>query len=177
MRRLNFPPNVEIFGMTIQAFIENLQGEDTAPIVHKYGLHLLEPNTWHPVDNLLKAFNEIYEGPNGSTNMVAIGLRIGETIPLQPEIDSLPDALMDWNRLYQSLHRNADVGLIVCEKVSDTHYKITLTDLYPDDFSYGIVYGYARRFLPKSTPYRVYYDPDEPNRNEGGERSIIHVTW
>jgi hypothetical protein len=45
--------------------------------------------------------------------------------------------------------------------------------------SYGILYAYGRRFLPPKTPFRVYYDPDKPARDYGGQGSetIIHIQW
>ena len=49
----------------------------------------------------------------------------------------------------------------------------------PDDMSYGLLYAYARRFLPPGTQFTVYYDPDIPARDYGGDReeTIIHIEW
>jgi hypothetical protein len=51
--------------------------------------------------------------------------------------------------------------------------------VYPDDMSYGILYGYARRFLPPGTKFKVYYDPDVLPRDQGGSENytIIHISW
>ena len=87
--------------------------------------------------------------------------------------------LMRWDDMYQMLHRNADVGGITVEKIAEKHYKTSHTVIYPDDMSYGVLFGFARRFLPPGTPFKVYYDPEIPPRDRGGEQdaTIIHIEW
>ena len=64
------------------------------------------------------------------------------------------------------------------EKISDTHFKVSFTDLYPDDFSYGIMCGYGQRFLPPGTDFTVAYDPDIVPRDKGGQgATVIHIYW
>ncbi len=179
MRQLTCPPNLEVMGQNIRAFVENLQGDDTTPIVQKYGLANVDPNGWYPAHDLIEALNEIAANPNSSANMVAIGMVIGKIVPMPPGLEnpSLGQVLMIWNDLYQFIHRNGDPGAILCEQVNEKHYKTIHSDLYPDDFSYGIVYGYGRRFLPPGTQYKVFYDPEATPRDAGGDVTIIHVSW
>lgn len=42
---------------------------------------------------------------------------------------------------------------------------------------YGYIYGLARRTLPKNTQFKVSYDPDETRQENGGQNTIIHLTW
>ena len=177
MRRLTCPANVEVLGVNISA---NLQSEETNPILEKYGILNPEPNRWYPGHLLLDAFNEMLQLPNQPMNFVALGLEVGRLVPMPP---TLPDpdidqVLMVWNDLYQVLHRGGDVGAIRVEKADEKHYIVTLTDLYPDDFAYGILQGYARRFLPPKTKFSVFYDKEAPSRDvDGADTTILHLKW
>lgn len=177
MRKYTAPPNGEILGQNIRAWVDNLQGPQTAPIMQKYGLTNVDPQGWYSLKSLMDAMDEIVHSPNASSNLVAIGMAIGKIVPLPPTI-TLGEVLLGWNAIYQSLHRNADVGEIRCEKIKDTHYRITFTDLYPDDFSYGIMYGYAQRLLPRGTNFKVAYDTEITRRDQGGQgATVIHLQW
>lgn len=180
MRKFSAPASAEVLGQNIRAWAENLAGQDTTPIMQKYGLVDVDPHGWYSVQTLMDAMNEIVASPNYSSNMVAIGMAIARIIPMPPHMPNptLDEVLMIWNDLYQYLHRNGDVGSIRCDKTSDKHYRITFTDLYPDDFSYGILYGYAQRFLPAGSDFKVAYDPAIPARDYGGQgATVIHIQW
>ncbi len=85
-----------------------------------------------------------------------------------------------WDALYKALHGNfaGDIGNIITTKISDTHYTCTNSDLYPDDLAYGIIYGYAKRFLPRGTAFKVYYDANAPQRDrDSAPSSVLHVEW
>jgi hypothetical protein len=180
MRKLTCSPTVEVLGVNLSAYFSNLQGEETTPIVRKYGVDNPIPDKWYPAHLLLDAINELMELPNFSFNFVAIGMEIGRICPMPPDLKdpSLGEVLEVWDGIYQSIHRNGDVGIIRCEKVDDKHYRTIHTDVYPDDFTYGIIYGYARRFLPPGTRFKVFYDSGITPRDRGGNGpTIIHVTW
>ncbi|HLA42125.1 MAG TPA: hypothetical protein VJZ27_01745 [Aggregatilineales bacterium] len=182
MRTLTCPPGTEIIGTTLLGFSQNLQSDDVKPVMEKHGVVNLDPMGWYPAQMLLDALNDIAAYSNFSTNMVAIGMKIGEIVPVPPELGekpSLEDVLMIWDDLYQGLHRNTDVGGITIEKVHDNYFKTFHTVIYPDDMSYGVLYGYARRFLPVSTHFTVFYEPDVTPRDKGGDgdATVISVKW
>jgi hypothetical protein len=182
MRKLVCPPGLETIGINLSAFYDNLQGENTKPVMEKHGVMNIDPQKWYPAQKLLDALNELSDMPDFMGNMVAIGKKIGEITPIPPEISekpTLPQVLNIWDGLYQYLHRNGDAGQIVIEKVSDSHYRTGHSVLYPDDLSYGVAYAFARRFLPPKTGFKVYYDTEHPIRDYGGagEFSYIHIKW
>jgi hypothetical protein len=43
--------------------------------------------------------------------------------------------------------------------------------------TYGIIYGLAKRLLPAGIQFSVKYEEGQPNRDRGGDKSIIHVRW
>ena len=179
MRHLTCNPKAETLGTNVLAFFSNLREENTRPIAEKYGLVNVQPTQWIPTHDFLDSLNDLAQGPDFTSGLVAIGMQIGKIVPIPAEITQLGDVLMGWNFVYQSLHRNADVGELKCERIEDKHYKMTFTDLYPDDFSYGIMYGYAQRFLPQGADFTIYYDPEVTPRDRGGEKgmTIIHARW
>ncbi|MBN1201913.1 MAG: hypothetical protein JXJ20_08675 [Anaerolineae bacterium] len=181
MRKLTCPPGTETIGQLLNSWYENLQGDETRPIMEKHGMVNLNPTTWYPVRMLLDATNEIAENCNVTPNFVAIGMKIGEAVPLPPDMENptLEEVLMIWDDLYQGLHRGGDVGCIKIEKVSDTYFKTIQSGIYPDDMSYGVLYAYGRRFLPPGTSFSVFYDPDVTPRDQGGEgeATYINIKW
>lgn len=181
MRKLTCPPGTETLGTILSGFADNIQAVETRPIMEKYGFGNIDPFKWYPVKMLLDALNELAKNSNTMPNFVAIGMFIGENVPIPPEMENptLEDVLMIWDDLYQGLHRGGDVGSIKIEKVSDTYFKTRQAGLYPDDMSYGVLYAYGRRFLPPGTHFTVFYDPEVPPRDHGGDgdATYINIRW
>jgi hypothetical protein len=180
MRKLTCAPNVELLGLYIDAFVNNLQGIETKPIMAKHGLANLDSYTWYSCHKWMEAMSELAQLPNVSENLVAIGMEIGKAIPAPPDMEnpSLEQMLMGLDGAYQGVHRNSDVGRFTCEKLDEKHYKMVCTDLYPDDLTYGIVYAFVRRFLPPRTAFKVYYDEQITPRDHGGDGpTVMHVSW
>jgi hypothetical protein len=180
MRKLTCPPNVELLGLYIDAFVSNIQGAETRPIMEKYGLANLDPHGWYPCHKWMDALNELAQLPNVTENMVAVGMEIGKAIPVPPGVENLTleQMLMGLDGAYQGVHRNSDVGKYTCERLNDKHLKVTCNDLYPEDLTYGIVYVFAKRFLPPKTAFKVCYDEHILRRDEGGDGpTVIHVSW
>ncbi|MCU0466744.1 MAG: hypothetical protein MUF38_19525 [Anaerolineae bacterium] len=181
MRKLTSHAASETLGVNFAAFVDNLMSEETRPVMEKYDIHNVNPHDWYPTQRLLAALNEIASQVNVTSNMIAIGMKIGEIVPLPPHMTSptLPEVLMIWDDLYQALHRGPSSGEIKAERVSDTHYKTIHSVVYPDDMSYGILYAYGKRFLPRGTAFKVYYDPAQPARDYGGkgDTTAIHIEW
>lgn len=180
MRLLSCALGLETLGQNIHAFSDNLQAAETYPIMQRYGIDQVAPNDWYPTHKLLSALNELMVYPNVSANFIAIGMEIARIVPLPPSlVDPTPGAvMMIWDDLYQAVHRGGDAGRIQCEQVRERHYRAILTDLYPDDFNHGIVYGFAQRFLHPGIGFRVYYEADIPTRDRhGASTTIIHLNW
>lgn len=177
MRVLTCDPNAEIFGANLQVFVDHIQADETRPIFEKHQLIDLEGQKWYPVIWWLNALNELGGTGNASANMIAIGIQITSVLEFPPGL-TLEAILMGWDDIYYSVHRGGDIGHVTTEAVTPTHYKITLTDIYPDDLSYGIAYGFARRFCPAGKTFKVYYEPNVPRRDDGGaDVTLINVTW
>ncbi|MBI1258821.1 MAG: hypothetical protein GC204_15230 [Chloroflexi bacterium] len=179
MRTLTCSPTVETLGAPMLSFIENMEAETIYPYLEQYGLTQIAPNQWYPLQTWLNVLNDMAQGTNLTSNLVAIGLEIIGNVVMPPELEraSFPTVLNQWDAIYQMQHRGGDIGHVVVDKVSETHFKTTHNLPYPDDMIYGVGYGMARRYLPRGTQFKVYYDEKEPHLDEGGKRTVIHIKW
>ncbi|GAB4512243.1 MAG: hypothetical protein OHK0046_11480 [Anaerolineae bacterium] len=180
MRKFTSPPGLELAGYMTMTFVNNLQSVETTPVLARHGLANLDPNGWYPASKFMDALNELTHHDNRSANFVAIGLEVGKATPFPPDVRTLEDALLGWDKAYKSVHRNHhnDIGSVKLQKVSPSHFKTIHDHLYPDDFSYGIIYGFAQRFLPQSVFFKVYYDLDLPRRDiDNADQTVIHIEW
>ena len=179
MRTLTCEPSVEVIGVAMLSIVENIHAEELHPHLRRYGLEHIEPTKWYPAERWLNVMNDMAEQTNLMSNLVAIGLKIAEKVMLPPEFANVtaPQILEMWNEVYHMQHRGSDIGHIVAEKIDDKTYKLTLSTLYPDDLEYGVCYGFLRRFLPRGTSFKVWYDGDVLRKDQGGTETIMHVAW
>jgi hypothetical protein len=179
MRILTCDPQTEIIGQTVLSFVDNVQADEIQPYLVKYGLEHIQPELWYPAKKQLDMMNDMAREVNLSSNLVAIGMAIVEKMLLPPEMETAPLAniLLGWDGLYHMQHRGGEIGYVKTERISDTHYTTTHRHIYPDDMTYGLAYGMARRWLPSTTRFTVKYDENIPNRDNGGDVTVIHVEW
>ena len=173
-------PEMEISGQTLQAYMDNVQAETIVPIFKRYGISNPDPEKWYPLQPVLDVLKELSTGDSATTNLVAIGAKIAE-YGVEPEdiIEApLPVVLEHWNAHMHASFRNGDPGTIETEKVHDKFYKVRQKNLFPDDFCYGLAFGFARSRLPLGTNFKVYYE-EYNNRidNGGADSTVICVEW
>ena len=179
MRIMTCDPKLETVGAILHVYIDNLEADIVLPLAEKRGLTKIQQDQWYPTHKLLDLLNEMAKTTNLGTASVAIGLSVGQTIPMPPELNdpSIHDVLSVWDDLYQGIHRGGYPGHIEIQKISDTHYLTRHHKvIYPDDLSYGVLYGYGRRFL-SGVPFKVYYDEKVQRLDDGGEFTDIHIAW
>jgi hypothetical protein len=176
-----FSDDAESLGQSMMSIVKYLGKEGLYPILEKHGLAALEPDKWYPTQAWMDVFNDLKRQVPGAeiSNFVTIGTAIVETSALPPEFDTMPliDILATTDQAYKMNNRGSDLGEYACEKVSDTHVKMVCRVPFPDNYNYGIFYGFARRFLPKGTHFKVFFDQEIPRCEQGGEATIIHITW
>lgn len=179
MRILKCDPQTEIIGQALLGLIQNFEADNYQTLLKKYHLLEIAPDKWYPAQNLLDLMNEMAQHHNLSSNLVAIGMSVAQHAVLPPgaEKAGLAQILEMYSQIYGMQHRNGDLGYTRTEKITDTHYKVYRKTIYPDDLGYGTLYGLARRFLPKGTRFSVKYDEAVTRLDEGGEVTVIHVSW
>jgi hypothetical protein len=179
MRTLTCSPEVEVLGQNMLSLIDNLSMEVIQPILKKHGFENVEPDEWYPAQEWLNVINDLMADRPWTSEMVVTGMSIAENGAIPPELENAPleQILGLWDDIYQLPHRGGDIGEVIIEKLSDTHIKTVHRHLYPDALTYGIAYGWARRFLPEGARFSVYYDQEVPHLDQGGTETIIHVRW
>lgn len=176
-----FHPDTEILGQTLIDYRNAIEGDKFVPYFTKHGLVDIDPARWYPVQPFLDALSEMSSGSDGSImlDLVSLGMRMVQSAVFPPEVDHLPleDVLGLMSAAYHLNMRGTDIGEIQVTHLGPRHTLTTNRTPFPDDFWYGVIYGYMRRFAPKGTTYIVKFDPDIKRRSQGGERTLIHITW
>ncbi len=179
MRKFTCPPNVETIGANILSYIKNMEDHSTPFYVEQSGLTDVQPDEWYPTQQLLNVFNMmVAEGK--ASSIIAIGLSIAANLQYPPERENAPlgDILAGWPEVYLQNHRGEGAGELQTEKLGDNHWIVRLVDfIFPDDVTYGVAYGFCKRFLPRGTQFLVEYESITDRRDFGGEETIIHITW
>jgi hypothetical protein len=172
-------PNTEIIGASILGAVQCMNKDHVLPILEAHGLTNIEPGTWYPLDSWLAALTDMSERGNAMFDFVAIGVKVVETAVLPPQYAALPyeHRMMSLNTAYQAQYRNGNVGELIVEREGEKHFKVTDTGPAPSDLLYGSLWAQARRGLPEGTDFTVRYDELAPRKEEGGDATIIHVTW
>ncbi len=175
----SFDEKTEIIGQNVLAFIQNIKVGDIRPILERHQLVDIDPTAWYPLSKWLDVLTDISNESDSTFNFVAIGMAIAQTAVLPPEVENMTfeEFMFGLDTFYQMQHRNGDAGTIKVEKPEKNHLIIKVRVPYPDDLEYGTAYGFAKRFLPRGTKFIVKYDENTPRREEGGEYTIIHITW
>lgn len=180
MRTLACDSDVEVIGSAMLSIINNVQGYEIRPILDQHNLTDIDSDTWYPAQKWLDVMNDLAKKPSATTNDVAIGMKIAENVVLPPQLKSatLAQILQSWDTIYQKQHRGKNIGYKEVQKIDDTSYRVILADLYPDDLSYGVAYGFCRRFLPNGSHFTVKYENIHNRRDKGGaDTTVLLINW
>lgn len=180
MRKITCEPTMEVSGATMLSIVENMRADEIAPLVEKYGFEDIAPSEWYPLQDFLDFLHEMGHDPNLAANLVSVGMSIAETalMPSELEHPTFEQMVEGWDDHYQSNFRNGDAGYKQTTKVDKQHYKVAHNNtIMPDNLEYGVLYGFAKRFLPPGTRFTVWFDEDMPRMDKGGEQTILHVEW
>jgi hypothetical protein len=130
------------------------------------------------VYDILNLFKDITSGDNAMFNLVSIGMAVADHAILPPKFASMTadEFFPVVDQVYQAQHQG-NVGQLTTRKIADGHYKIETVSPYPDDFWYGIYYGWAKRYLPDGPPFTIQYDESVQRADEGGDSTVIEVSW
>lgn len=169
-------PQAEVIGQTVIAFLENLQADEIAPILPKYGLDNIDPDKWYPHQAWFDVLREVNEMPNASANLVAFGKKVVQTAVLPPEIDSIPKVLNLLHTIHHLNLRNVpeEEGYVVKE-IGEKHYHVYQNTPNPDDGIYGFIWGLAARYKAPDEVFVVrMIDNPHPDEIPG---SLFEVRW
>jgi len=168
-------PNSEVSGAPMMGFIQCTMADSVLPALEHHHLDKIQPDGWYSFPEYLEVMREL----SYTEDLVSVGISMMDHVPWPPETYqmSFPDVLRSINAVYGFQHRG-DVGQgYLMEFQGERHVVITIANPYPDDLVYGCYWEIAKKFLPKGTKFKVYYDNAAPLRKEGGEETKIHIMW
>jgi len=180
MRKLKADPNVEVIGAAMSGIIENIRSKELEPLLEKHELTEIDKEKWYPAESWIAVMNEMAEDPALESNYTAIGMKVAENVVMPPQLQGAPlgKILEMWDVVYKKQHRGDNIGGKNVEKLADNKFRIVLDDLYPDDMSYGVAYGWCRRFLPDGTDFTVEYEDILKRRDEGtADTTVLLIEW
>jgi hypothetical protein len=180
MRAYRCDPLTEIIGQQALAFVENVNVNAIFACLEKHHLTHVDPMTWYPLQNWLDVLNDIARLQSANLDFVAIGTAMAQTVWLPVAVAKMPVEsffLDGLNRIYQMQYRNGDAGGIRVKQVQPCGFRITVATPYPDELSYGVVYGFALRFLPRGIALKLEFDESTPRFDLGGANTSMVLEW
>lgn len=176
-----FDPDTEVSGHAMLALIECMVAKDIIPILEKHGIdrRTLHVEDWYPLQRWLNVFDDILavQGFQSTLNLVDIGRTYVNTAYLPEDIDTLEDALIAINDTYQLNHRNGYAGEMSIIIMGPGHIQVVDHTPYPEDFSYGMIYGVAQRYRPEGVRLIVRHDDEQPCRKRGDDSCTFDISW
>jgi hypothetical protein len=178
-RYVAFSPTTEITGGAILAFITNINYDNIEYILRRHNLDKIDPKQWYSHQLALNVLSDISEGQNASPNFVAIGMAAGElgakNLPPHMLSMTLIDFVTAYATVFQSRHRNGDAGYVITERIDNNHVTLRFKSPYPDDFMYGVLYGYARYYTGEKRRFTLRFDENHKRREQGGDETVLHL--
>lgn len=140
-------PEIEVDGRTMLADIEGIMiGAVRRELFGRFAMADVKPEGWYPLQNWLNVYRFIND-EIGPDTLYSIGWRIpyAADFPVE-DIHDVGSALSSLNDVYQSAHRNGDVGSYRFVELGLDHYQIHCDTPYPNQFDMGIVKSLVERF-------------------------------
>ncbi|MCS6872871.1 MAG: hypothetical protein NZ571_15600 [Anaerolineae bacterium] len=155
VRYVAFEPNTEVLGIMLEGTIAFMEREGLALLLRKHGLEQVAPDQWYPLQRVLDLFTDLSNNPSGTSDMVAIGMKVGEVFQFPPEVTTLEQALELADAMNRAVYRNGDPGTIRAEKLGERHYRLHVHLPFPQDLHYGIWWAVAKRLVPDMRTLRI----------------------
>lgn len=160
--------STEVKGFLVLQTVEAL-GQAVDATLARHGLDGLQSDEWYPQERWLNALDEIVK--EDDYDLVEVGRRIAQQLPLPPHIQSLKQFLPLVQNYRDAYHRNGDTGSFVVHEFGDNSLELTITTPYPVDLTFGVIYGYLERFLPQDAQFEF----DIVKFNDSGTR--YRIRW
>ena len=170
-------PNAEIMGSVLVGFLTNLRAEDIRPILKTYHLEEIDVNKWYPQQLILDFDKAVAEQKvNATDNLVAIGIKLIDSVPLNPETKTVEDAIRSLDVIARAVVRNVptEEGFRIVE--SRPGYALVVANTpWPDDLVYGYLWATVRRYKPANANFTVKeVKNQQPDVNPG---VAYDITW
>jgi hypothetical protein len=159
-------PTAEVIGQVVLAFAQNLEADEIAPLLPKYGLDNIDPEKWYSHQSWMNVLRDLSQLPGSDSAMVAFGKKVVETAVMPPEMDSIPKALHALHAIHHLNLRNIpqDEGYVVYHNTPN-----------PDTAIYGFLWGMASRFRASGEKFKVQQVPNPNPEQQPG--TLYEIKW
>jgi hypothetical protein len=170
-------PDVQVIGSVLQAFAQNIRVEETRPLLQKYGFTTIESDQWYPQQLVLDFEMAVANSPfNGGENLVAIGMKIVDTMPFPESTKTIEDGVNAFNLMMRQIFRNTPEDETFFIPTSRPGYLLVIANLpYPYHALYGYLWGLAKRFRPSETEFKVVSVQNPKPEEYPGQ--AFEITW
>src|SRR5689334_15385833 len=141
-------------GWACLCFVRNINAKHTLPILQNYALDDIDAESWYPLQDVLGVFQEIHKRDTTRLfDLVSIGMAAAEysRIP-DDQTMSLLVILQYMSEAYSRMHRGGFAGEYLVDSIGDFAIQVIDTTPYPHDFTYGMIYGFSRRWKSDRQP-------------------------
>lgn len=161
-------PEAEISGAAILSLAASQQLYDFQDFVEKHNFNDVDPSKWYVYTEVMAFLQDLTKRHNTTQNMVSIGMKVFEALPLTGEIQTIEDGLNMMNAMGAMTQRNLSSDAPWYEVIVEDNGNLTFVDRspLPHDLIYGEVYSLVRRLSPPKTRYivqREYMNEAEPD--------------
>ncbi|MEP7289691.1 MAG: hypothetical protein ABI947_28400 [Chloroflexota bacterium] len=149
-------PNAEVLGESILGYKKCIKHDEIEPILLKYELHDVRAEDWYSHQMILNVLRDIEERKsNVSESLVAVGIKIMELATIPESVNSIEAVLQSLGVVYHLHHRNvSEIGWSV-KSLGPRHMHVIPDQPYPEDLTYGVVWGAVKRFKSMGSMFTV----------------------
>jgi hypothetical protein len=174
-----FSDDHEVRGALIIGYKSALNYEEFASFFEAHGLKEVDPAAWYPAQQVLDVFNDMLDAAHGFLDFVSIGIAAASYLSFPPNVDrhSSESVLTAMSVIPDTLVRSRQPGYVTTERIDAQHYSIKVRSTMPDDMQYGILYAFAKGFVPNVSSIVLSYPPNGKRRDYGDEYTAFDLKW
>jgi hypothetical protein len=174
-----FASDQTLKGMMIVGYKKAINSDEFAQYFERHGFADVDPNRWYLAQDLLDVFNDMLADAHGTLDFVSIGIAIAPNLGIPPTLDlHSPEQVFGFIGNAQAATTfTSHPGYIRSEQIDKTHYTIRARTVMPDDMIYGVMYAFARGFVPTGSHISLTYTPDGKRRDFGDEYTSMELKW
>ncbi len=138
-------PTAEYPSTVVSSFFVNLRSDIIQPILEKHGLSAVNLEDWYPQQLILDILQDM-EKRFTFEELVAVGMKVAEVVPLPPNINSIESFLAFTDPIYKAGTRHTpEWETVTVEKVAERHFRLMFNVPIPPFVNYGFMFGTLRR--------------------------------
>lgn len=109
-KKYDINPEAELQGAAILTLAQTQTLYDFEDLVEKYGFNNVLPNEWYSWQHIMAFLKELDERHNNTENMVAIGIKVFDVLPLPENVTTIVDGLEMMNVIATMTQRHVVVA-------------------------------------------------------------------